>query len=553
MDPLPQFDQDPTKDKHHEPLWPWETEPENTAKKPDPKEPTPDKKEQKVAKEPTLKESRPKNNLEIEEKRENHANLVEQAIALITQHEEAPIPHDPSSLARIMLAHQTIYLYEQLQHPEQLPEDTSVESIQATLDHIAQLDAKLQDPSLDVSPEIDASYQEVIHLAQTALEEESDANAIVADLYQPRAVASATSHEHPIAAPLQQSSDPYQRPLQKNTTTPTPTVDLTVEEFERRAVAARETLPAAATVALISYITYLGRQKKKHIPKYEGSLGSENTSIHMQPDTHPNTTPLYNASLQPPRRKSSPYASSLRPERPITIASRELPSTPQPSRLATAAVATALIGGSIRRTHNERGHTPSTPHVPQEIAPSPEPQHIEQSSPSRKIEHMSLLELLTMAETLPLGHGRYLRREFEAGAIDREGLVKILKAESKGQDFHEAFRQQARRFATLKATSPEFLHTSSSTQPYDETTDLNPVENKPENFQAVPPTLHQPPSAQPLSLAPPKTNQLLLPKFARSLQSKPQTTKQLLITTGILIGGLIVVGLLAGTILMLLG
>lgn len=557
MDPLPQFDQLPNKDAGHDtPLWPWEAEPQAAAKKLDKEEPKPNKKTQKPEKEELSAKEAPKNSAD-QEKPDDHTSLIEQAMALITQHEEEPTPHDPSSVARIMLAYHTLHLYEQLQHPEQLPDDISVETIKATLDHITQLDAKLQDPALEVPPEIDASYHELLHLAETALQDEPNPDTIIAELSTIDNVTSATTGD--TFSPLQKPAAVQSKHVPKDISS-FPHADLMADEFERRKQAAAATLPATAGAALIYHITHLRRRKKQQPPEAETSLSLRGNPTHPSPSgaTSQTTAPISEHSVHAATR---PRVNSPQAERTARPASRRefVPIARPASRLATAAVATTLIGNNIRQ-NNEHSHA---------LDPTPSPRPLYEAASatrhstethadipaesSRKIEHMPLVQLLAMAEAVPLGHGRYLRREFESGTIDREGLIKILKAQSKGQDFHEEFRQQATRFATLKATSPEFLHGTSPKQPHQDTTAPEKIDVA-ARAHTENPVSKKPVISQPVSLAPPRGNQLLLPKFARSsLQSKPQTVRQLLITTGVLVGGLVIVGLLAGAVLMLLG
>jgi hypothetical protein len=84
---------------------------------------------------------------------------------------------------------------------------------------------------------------------------------------------------------------------------------------------------------------------------------------------------------------------------------------------------------------------------------------------SRKLEHTPLHSLLAMAKDVPIGHGKYLREAFEKGHVDKDGLVKVLKARAKGRDFTREYRQQASRHKQ-KRLSPEFLsHPAANNQP----------------------------------------------------------------------------------------
>jgi hypothetical protein len=75
----------------------------------------------------------------------------------------------------------------------------------------------------------------------------------------------------------------------------------------------------------------------------------------------------------------------------------------------------------------------------------------------RKLEHMTTQSLLVLAHGVHLGYGQYLKEEFEKGTINKEGLIKVLKARAKGKDFSREYREQAAHYRLLKS-SPEFLH-----------------------------------------------------------------------------------------------
>lgn len=546
MSPLPPIEQPPhSPEGHKQPTWPWEIE----SKKPVEKE-----ENKKDKQEPKKEEDKPKREKVTEEKEpkktpeEKRSGLIEQALELVAKHEEEPIPRDAPTLARVMLAHRVVHLYEQLQHPDQLPEDISIEAIEATLDYIVQLDDKFNDPFIETTPEIEASYHEILELAEATLREEPHLEKVVADInndvndtVQPRR----ESNSNFSTNPRQKADNSQQKP------------DLIQEEFDRRKTALNNTFaPLAAATALIYSITHLGRKKQKK-QQTEAIGSTSDTQSVSQDTTSPSNefTPSSSAdhsSIHPSSapRPETPFAPSSPPERARSLPAREynpIPPRHRPSTpVAAAAIATTLA--ISRSPERKQAPTPTSPNYTAPLTEAFSGQHPETpaseriSSSDRKIEHMPLLQLLHMAEGIPLGHGRYLRQEFEAGNIDKDGLIKILKARSKGRDYQWEFREQAAQFATLKATSPEFLYNNQATN--DRTAPASPSEAKTTSEERIV-SNEEKPSSQPISLAPPRGNHPLLPKFAGRIQPKPRTAQRIAVITALAIGGLIGVSLLA--------
>jgi len=528
-------------ESREKPAWPWEKAPEEQEikRKSDKEEGLKKKAEPKDEKkaEPKKEEQPEQKPSTQENKHERRSTLIEQSLALVAQYEEEPIPRDATTLARLMIAHQVIHLHSQLEHPEQT-DDLSNEAIEATLDYIAKLDAKFQDPTIELEPEIEQSYQEIIELAEATLEDTPNLEAVMNDLTQEQSdVSPEESHPPFNTAPKNQNA----------------AQNWAEQEFDRRKKAARETLPAVATAAALIYaVVHLGRRKK---PKLQSVENPQSESSISAAD-----------SASSPTLQSPPQTATRSAEQPITTLSRPEYTTP-PTRnehvvipprrgspnLATAAIATSVIASrgsneTPRAFSSAETHHPSHPLT----KPTPELTRSEHAAPiieqaptaQRKIEHMPLPQLLAMAETVSLGQGQYLRREFEAGHIDKEGLVKILKSHAKGLDYRFEFRQQANKFAKLKATSPEFLHDAS---PINDTPDkqaeqtsqeiISPAETNPVNLHKI----------QPLSLAPP-TKHNLLPELAAGAHKPKHTAKRLLAITLVALAGLIIVGWLALTI-----
>lgn len=552
MDPFSRPEQQSDENESHKkPTWPWEKVPEDkeTKKKLDDQ----DEKEAKKKAEQSKKEKEAKKEDKLEkqaqepdeEKRERRTTLVEQSIALVAKYEEEPIPRDANTLARLMIAHQVIHLNNQLEQPDS-ERPLVPEEIEATLDYITQLDAKFKNPAIKAEPAIEQSYQEIMEVAEATLEEESDLGRVIDEIGK-----SPNSYEATSGGSLDPLS--ARRGEQKNE-----------DEFDRRKEATKETVPAVATaITLVYLITHLGRKKPKKEPEQTTINGSGSDYSPSYPDQSPsaNPRPYAQQNYTPNEQLPGPidqslYTSPLWSEHTPTIPGREHVAIPdrRPSpAFATAAVATALAA-TLSRSETPRtiAASPETNHSSGESA-KPEfstPSQRQATTPEnpsadsqRKIEHLPLLQLLTMAENIDIGHGRYLRREFEAGHIDREGLVKILKAHSKGRDYQFEFRQQAGRFAKLKETSPEFLHQTKSAK----TDEANnePLEEKRLVSPDTTPQIDK--KTTPFSLAPP-TKYNLLPGFTSGIHQPKHTGRRLAIITIAALAGLVLVGWLAVTI-----
>ena len=90
------------------------------------------------------------------------------------------------------------------------------------------------------------------------------------------------------------------------------------------------------------------------------------------------------------------------------------------------------------------------------LPPSAEPVE----SDGRRFDDMKTHELLALATDIALGGGQYLRRAYESGQIDRNGLIRVLKAHRRGWDYRTEYRQASRQYREQRqaaAQSPEQL------------------------------------------------------------------------------------------------
>lgn len=536
MGPFPRPERQSDENESHEKSpWPWETAPEekDTKKKPSENEKKvgADKKTASAEKKAESKKEQQEQKTEVEgEKPERRSTLIEQSLALVAQYEEEPIPRDATTLARLMIAHQVVHLHSRLEHPEQ-PSDLNTEEIEATLDYIAKLDAKFQDPTVELEPEIEQSYQEVMELAAATLEETPNPESIIHDFTEGQDNSSPTEHS------------PHS--IQKNQTSPNTWAD---QEFERRRKAAQDSLPAVAMAAALIYaVTHLGTRQKKTMTQPTETTRDENNEEYFIADAGSSSAPRLTQTTPhseqlASRASGSEYIPTSARNEHVVVPPRRVSPTLAAAAIATNAVAPRSQSEALRPFSTAPApFSPITPETPQSKFESP---INEQSIAQRKIENLPLPQLLVMAETISLGHGHYLRREFEAGHIDKEDLIKILKSHAKGLDYRFEFRQQANKFAKLKATSPEFLHTIKqiNDEPGEHTEQI-PQETT-NAVAATPVDLHK---AQPLSLAPP-TRHDLLPEIASSAHTSKHTIRRLLLITIAALAGLVVVGWLALTI-----
>lgn len=563
MNPLPPFERLPDENENHEkPTWPWEETPKDQEadakdkeRKKKPERLKREKTKEKSSDEKAKKEEKTEKKDEKGQKRERRISLIEQSIALVAKYEEEPVPRDATVLARVMIAHRVVQLHKQLEHPEQFKSELSPEEVEATLDYIAHLDEKFQDPTSEAVPEIEASYKEILKLAETTLKEEPDLEQVVVRLDTEQINSDITT------------TSGQRRSADEKVNKPRQNLDQTQAEFERRKRAVDDIFSLGAAAALIYVITRAGRKKTKIQPQEITSAfrdGNDREIINTDtPSAEPISTlpkpQLISNGMHIESTVSSQRGVISQPERSTpAISTRERISVPvrhSSPALAATAVATTLAAGRtpgeypvIPRTETvSSGSNPSSyeTRVPQPEQKSSFAPENASAGPKRKIEHMSLLQLLHMAENVSIGHGHYLRRAFEAGQIDKEGLMKILKAHAKGRDHQFEYRQQAAKFAKLKATSPEFLHPTHQRRNQTEEQAAEPSE-PPEKMSEESPIKQPAAPVHPLSLAPPTTHELL-PELAESAHPQHIGRRLLLITLAAF-AGLALIGWLAMSI-----
>lgn len=430
-----------------------------------------------------------------EEAKERRTELVDRSFALKKHFEDKPIPHDPHLVARLMVAEHILAINEQLEEPEKAPKHISPEELTLALDYMGEVAEKLEDPSSDSSPEIQDAYEALLHLTKEALEE-TPANDIVQLVAT--AVATETTPRTEYEPPLAPDHTAVIRPQETNpeiegaNNTSRPTVTAVIQMLSSlrahshrplqpppsssstgpikapsdggfRPISAMQRRPPSANLSPIPHQQryesspsprqHTGYERARTIPSAAAPIAAvaiSATLLHNRPD-YPKPSETFRPLLpETPETPHFPTKNETRAES-FSAPTQDFPPSPSNHPEVTPA--------PYERPHHEfvpgiRHDEPAPFHTP---ASEHEPAHSLPPKSSRKIEHYPLHTLLHMAESVPLGHGRYLREMFEKNEIDKEGLVKILKSRSKGKDFTQEFHRQYARFQHIKS-SPEFLH-----------------------------------------------------------------------------------------------
>jgi hypothetical protein len=432
----------------------------------------------------------------VEEKRET---LVEQARELTQRYEDEPIPRDAVVVARLLVAQHILSLDEQIESPRNPEEIAKREALLASVDYMGELAEKLENPLKEVSPDIEAACAMVLGLAEAALTDTAP-EILVA---QNEAV---TKEYLAIIAEPQLEGLAVEIELQNRSTTPISPLVQHLLTLRRNAAAVTASDPSGS-LPFSSGSTPAARASLKSTPT-ANRPSVRNLETRPSPENP-------SASVIPPLAAAAAIAASLHREKPHTgIRNAESPATnsnetvPTREQIIQAALSPDYTPTISSPPEETSGHDalpsrpaeatlfPATPDQPSLTFQQTKLHSFSEQLPTSsrepakpKLEHLPITTLLTMAENIPIGYGRYLRREFEAGNIDKEGLIKVLKSRAKGKDFFVEFQNQTTRFQTLKATSPEFLKTSAPT--------IAPLPPEPitQNVASAPPT--PPPSRTP--------------------------------------------------------
>jgi hypothetical protein len=476
------------------PRWPWEQPPtpEEADVKEEPPKPQSDQKkssgkeknEKPVTKSP---EQTPRAKTEKEQnEQERRVTLLERSLELTKKFEEAPIPNDPHTVARLMIAKRVVAVNEQLETPPAERTESDEVKLLATLDYLGDLSDKFDDPDSESSPEINEAYKTILHLAAEALEEEEPEVLVeqVDGLDQLLVEEPPSLDPQPTpspATPAPVSPLPTDRPKTRINLASLPIKTIALFKLlipKRQRIPTNQTELPKADSEQVGYspkqpeATYTDRDsisptaperfrtESHHIPlSFRHSAKKE----HFPGRSLPVIAPIILGALALGTRSSSPSSTEI--HRPITASpegshyhgpvshSYEQPIHPEQHREAHVAPAPP---------RHELHESPSAEllarpaHELQKMTTAPEVVHASLSA--QKFEFMSLHTLLDAATHVSIGHGDYLRRAYEKGQIDKAGLISVLKANAKGRDFIAEYRHQADRTRRLRITSPEFLH-----------------------------------------------------------------------------------------------
>jgi hypothetical protein len=443
-----------------------------------------------------IEKAHQKDEASFEEAQEKRQQLIERSLQYKKLYEEVPIPHDSSVLAKLLIAEHILAIHEQIEKPKKNAVLTKAELLN-TFDYMGMLSEKFENPEEESTPEIQEAYENLLELAENALEQNPSPMPIV----EANKVHAVQISEAPTDASVEPQA---------------PSASETAKQPKLAA------LPKA-TAALVSALLAMRAPKVPVVQAPNPAPLARKESVRVAP-AQP-ATPQHIDSEYTPQSNSPAF--SHPPMSPIearqayreSIRAEHIAASPfHPGRqIASVAVAAALVSAthhdsappppidSSRDYHSVVPTPPASPHAelasltyshakpvashaetvhsyissapykrPETFLPPSSPdivtvpkpissQESQGSQSSRKIEHLPLQTLLVMAETVPIGHGQRLRRAYEKGEIDKDGLIKVLKSRSKNLDFIREYKQQSERHHALIRASPEFLTSSKNT------------------------------------------------------------------------------------------
>jgi hypothetical protein len=421
----------------------------------------------------------------LEEKKQRRQSLVERSFHYKKMYEEMPIPRNPWIVARLMVAGHILAIHDQIEQP---PVDaTPLDELRllAMFDYMGTIADALESPEAESTPEVQETCETLVQLAEQTLQEGDEdiaevlvhANNDLAQSFDNEAPVESTQNpvpSHEASAALPQSGAAL----------------IAVLVHIRQRASVQAPLPSPATFVTPSP------------PSFTGSTGGNTTakptianpaSPHGQPASlhipHISRETPVGYVESPRRNEINPIISRQFPESLASFAvtatfvapraslenghtARQLSSSRvySPERPATTHSGATLAGPApgisrspadlpLSRSFEHRPLPHSAAHLETH---TPDLRHASDATPhsSRKIEHLPLVSLLAMAETVSIGHGQRLRSAYEKGMIDKDGLVKILKSRAKNHDFLQEYKQQVVRRRHLVQSSPEFLASS---------------------------------------------------------------------------------------------
>ncbi len=546
-----------------------------------PKEAETSKKEKTEEKKVGEKEKKPS----PEEKQEKRSEIVERSLAYSKLYEDEPIPKDPETIARLVVAERIVALNEKLHSPDK-KDEFDQKTVEETLDYMCLLSEKLEEPELEVPPEIETAYTELLELAAEVASGDEEPQEILDQINELSNMPAVDTIEDELTrlreaslTPTQVTPEAPRTPRKLTLATAFVTILHRIRHSARGEHAPTDT-PEHAPNSLKASPEFSAGGRASH-DTYEHSAsqssGEHTREIHKNNERYLRPLP-HNASEYHVTALGRPHIHPLAAVALASIIAAKLHRPPEISTPRTsgefklspssayAPVETALQPSHTEQSHNQndasfsadtkREYTPSTLHRPLEeqrreqvhlAAPIPGIESIPMHAASdRKLEHMTLQSLLVLAHGVHLGYGQYLKEEFEKGTINKDGLIKVLKARAKGKDFSREFREQVTHYRQLKV-SPEFLREDRVRKAQPLISDVQKEDSSPAQVASASQPSSPAPQSAPILPQPIATPTGTPATRSPELTPHKETTGNLWIA-GIIIG-LIVLGLLIWTLI----
>ncbi len=464
-----------------------------------------------------IEKAHQKDEASFEEVQEKRQQLIERSLQYKKLYEEVPIPHDSSVLAKLLIAEHILAIHEQIEKPKKNAVLTKEELLN-TFDYMGMLSEKFENPEEESTPEIQEAYENLLELAENALEQ----NPSPAPIVEANKTHAVQVHDVPADAPAEPETlhepettkQPKLAALPKATAalvgallamrTPKPPITQThsspVSLVHEQSVGIVSTHPMAPEHRDSEYIPQSSTPTFSHPPlspvearqAYRESIRAEHiAATPFHPVRQIASVAVAAALVSAARHDSAPLPPidsskdySVAPTPPVSPHA-ELASLTY-SHAKPVASHAETVHSYISSTPYKRPETPPfTPSLDTVTTPKPVTLQVSpELQSSRKIEHLPLQTLLVMAETVPIGHGQRLRRAYEKGEIDKDGLIKVLKSRSKNLDFVREFKQQSERHHALMSASPEFLTSSKNT--LSDTSSQTNVQTNPTPLRSTP-------------------------------------------------------------------
>lgn len=330
-------------------------------------------------------------------------------------------PLDGYRLAQYMVAEKIVELNQRIE-TEDLRR-SEIKTIKIHIDFMGLLSEKLSAPELEMPEEVEEVYRTIID------------------------VSAAEPVPEPALSPIQNTKETNKPDLP----------EIEEKNLEEKA------LYGTAIAGIIMALRRAIKQERSREERLEAT-----TAVYGEPEEQ---TASYDHVPVPAEPTTPPIARLKETIKeialPITAVREELRQTRAVERLAAAVAkadtlraagppehiavpAIVALGAARQREDRERPPRLSSP-PPERTATISETN----STPERPLEELSTGELLALATPVSIGAGSYLKSAFEKGEIDRDGLIKVLKAYQKGADYRTEFIRHSRFHQFSPEASPE--------------------------------------------------------------------------------------------------